>query len=154
MTHQSGVEPAPVEVPQLIPCGCFQPNHVKVQYVVHYVQLIELVCQYIRNNKHLLPMRDTLDATYRYKEKIQVYYWHMRDIQVLLFIRCWTCPCRSTTIDPMCLFFSQNHAKVQYVAATLHMYKCSVFCVCHGLCSNNNIEDDYNNYEMNHNLNV
>ena len=74
VTHPSGVEPAPVEVPQLIPCGCSQPNHVKVQYVVHYVQLIELVCQYIRNNKHLLPMRDTLDATYRYKEKIQIYY--------------------------------------------------------------------------------
>ena len=74
VTHQSGVEPAPEEVPQLIPCSCSQPNHVKVQYVVHYVQLIELVCQYIRNNKHLLPMRDTLDATYRYKEKIQIYY--------------------------------------------------------------------------------
>ena len=39
VTHQSGVEPAPEEVPQLIPCSCSQPNHVKVQYVVHYVQL-------------------------------------------------------------------------------------------------------------------
>ena len=32
--------------------------------------------------------------------------------------------------------------------------KCSVFCVCHGLCSNNNIEYYNNNYELNHNLNV
>ena len=31
-----------------------------MQYVVQYVQLIELVCQYIRNNKHLLPLRQTL----------------------------------------------------------------------------------------------
>ena len=32
--------------------------------------------------------------------------------------------------------------------------KCSVFCVCRGLCSNKNIEDDYNDYELNHNLNI
>ena len=72
VTLPSGVEPAPVEVPQLIQCGCSS-----------------------------------------------------------------TKPCQSAR----CCCYSAH-------------VKCSVFCVCHGLCSNNNIEDDNNDYELNHNLNV
>ena len=74
VTHLSGVEPAPVEVPQLIPCGCSQPNHVKVQYVVQYVQLIELVCQYIRNNKHLLPLGHTLVISAQSPIPVELFY--------------------------------------------------------------------------------
>ena len=70
-------------------------------------------------------------------------------------IRCWTSPCRSTTIDPMWLFFNQTKpCQSARCSCYFAHVKCSVFCVCHGLCSNNNIEDDNNDYEINHNLYV
>ena len=85
VTHPSGVEPPPAEVPQLIPCGCSQPNHVKVQYVVHYVQLIELVCQYIRNNKHILPLRHTLVIPAQ--SHIPVELFHGNEIKIKRYLQ-------------------------------------------------------------------
>ena len=61
-------------------------------------------------------------------------------VEVLQLIRCGCSsdkPCQSAR----CSCYS---AHVKY----------SVFCVCHGLCSNKNIEDDNNDYELNHNLNI
>ena len=39
VTLPSGVEPAPVEVPQLIQCVVLQPNHVKVHDVAAIVHM-------------------------------------------------------------------------------------------------------------------
>ena len=61
-------------------------------------------------------------------------------VEVLQLIRCGCSsdkPCQSAR----CSFYSAH-------------VKCSVLCVCHGLCSNKNIEDDNNDYELNHNFKI
>ena len=95
------------------------------------------------------------DATYSYKEKIHSSYDEL-----------------SKCFDPVTLPSGVEPAPVEVLqliqvvcssdkpcqSARCSCYsahvKCSVFCVCHGLCSNNNIEDDNNDYDINHNLNV